>query len=65
MAERMVKVAFTAEEEQFERLKALSKKTRVPAAVYLREGLERVLQLAEKQQRSAEVAAQAAEESSE
>jgi predicted DNA-binding protein len=58
MSEQMIKRTFTLDEKQAERLKALSERTRVPASVYIREGLDRVLDLAEKQQRSIEAATQ-------
>jgi predicted DNA-binding protein len=62
MSERMVQKTFTIEEGKLERLKALSAKTRVPVSVYIREALDRVLDLAEKQQRMTEQAAANAEQ---
>jgi len=45
-----VKRAITLDADKHERLMALAAETRVPAAEYIREGIERVLDLAEKQQ---------------
>lgn len=48
--ERMVHMSITLDAEKIERLKAIAAARRVPMAVLWREGLERVLDLAEKQQ---------------
>jgi predicted DNA-binding protein len=48
----MIKRTFALDEDQSERLRVLSARTRVPASIYIREGIDRVLDLAEKQQRS-------------
>ena len=61
--ERMVQLSFTVDAQRHARLHALSKATRVPASEYLREGLDRVLNLAEKQQAAAEAALRRREES--
>jgi len=52
----MVQKTFSVEEDKLARLQALSARTRVPIAVYVREAIDRVLDLAEKQQRMAESA---------
>ena len=39
----MKRIAFFAEDEQFERLKALSMATRIKASEYIREGIDLVL----------------------
>jgi predicted DNA-binding protein len=46
---RMTRRQLTLTEDQLARLQALSEATRVPAAVYIREGIDRVLELAETQ----------------
>lgn len=45
----MTRRQVTLSEEQMQRLRALSEHSRVPAAVFIREGIDRVLDLAEKQ----------------
>ena len=39
----MKRIAFFAEDEQFQRLKTLSKATRIKASEYIREGIDLVL----------------------
>lgn len=46
---RMVQHTFQIEESKLTRLRALSDATGVPMSVYVREGLDRVLELAGKQ----------------
>lgn len=46
---RMIKRQVTMTRAQWEKLQELSRSTRVPAAVFMREGIDRVLDLAEKQ----------------
>lgn len=50
-SERMVARTVLLDEHQHERLRALSEATRVPAATYVREGIDAVLDIAERQQR--------------
>ena len=57
--ERMVSRNIMIDEEKHARLRAISKKMRIPMAVLIREGLDRVLELAEKQQDSIERAQRA------
>lgn len=45
----MIKRQVTMTRAQWEKLQELSRSTRVPAAVFMREGIDRVLDLAEKQ----------------
>jgi len=55
----MVKRQLAIEARQLDRLHALSEATRVPAAVYIREGIDRVLALAETQMDTLEALAEA------
>lgn len=56
MPKRMLHRTFDVDPAQLARLRALSEHTRVPVSVYVREGLDRVLELAETQQRTLEAA---------
>lgn len=49
--ERMVVRTFTLDEDKHARLRALSERTRIPAGELIREGLETVLSIAERQWR--------------
>lgn len=48
--ERMVHTTLSIEDDKLKRLKAIAAARRIPMAVLVREGLDRVLELAEKQQ---------------
>lgn len=52
--ERMVHVAVSVDEEKWKKFKQVAERRRVPAALLVREGIERVLDLAEKQQATVE-----------
>lgn len=51
---RLVHTNVDLDEERHARLHRLSKRTRVPASTLVRQGLDRVLELAEAQQRTIE-----------
>ena len=63
--QRMVQTNIQIDDEKWQKLKAIAAAQRVPVAVLVREGLDRVLPLAEKQQDTVErwLASQEAESS--